>query len=302
MFFYEGQSCPVCGKAFAESDDIVACPQCGCPHHRACWKEEGHCHFEADHGTENQWGTAKTEEVKPQTTIIENRCPHCGGNNPEFAEFCGHCGNELPQKEQSAPQYTPPMSGFTPPFTPPAGNPYGGVAAGTEIEGVPVEEIIELVGPNAGYYLPRFFELSRKKSKISWNFSAFLLTDTWLLYRKNIALGIPASIIAILLSGIQEIVLAMQESANLPPQTANLLLVISFAVMVVAGAIRVLLGLFGNWLYMRQVLNQARKLRGNPRPLLQRGFFEKGGTSLGLALSPSIIVALLTYMYLFLGL
>ena len=31
MFFYEGQSCPVCGKAFAEKDDIVSCPECGAP-------------------------------------------------------------------------------------------------------------------------------------------------------------------------------------------------------------------------------------------------------------------------------
>ena len=31
MFFYEGQSCPVCGQPFQETDDIVACPQCGAP-------------------------------------------------------------------------------------------------------------------------------------------------------------------------------------------------------------------------------------------------------------------------------
>ena len=31
MFFYEGYICPVCGKKFQESDDIVACPECGAP-------------------------------------------------------------------------------------------------------------------------------------------------------------------------------------------------------------------------------------------------------------------------------
>ena len=40
MFFYEGCQCPVCGKSFQESDDIVVCPQCGAPHHRECWKQE----------------------------------------------------------------------------------------------------------------------------------------------------------------------------------------------------------------------------------------------------------------------
>ena len=55
MFFYEGYTCPVCGEKFKESDDIVACPECGAPHHRDCWKKEGHCHFVADHGTDRQW-------------------------------------------------------------------------------------------------------------------------------------------------------------------------------------------------------------------------------------------------------
>ena len=59
MFFYEGYTCPVCGEKFKESDDIVACPECGAPHHRDCWKKEGHCHFVADHGTDRQW-------VRPQ--------------------------------------------------------------------------------------------------------------------------------------------------------------------------------------------------------------------------------------------
>ena len=29
MFFYEGQTCPVCGQFFGEADDIVTCPECG---------------------------------------------------------------------------------------------------------------------------------------------------------------------------------------------------------------------------------------------------------------------------------
>lgn len=297
MFFYEGQTCPVCGKAFAECDDIVACPQCGCPHHRECWKAEGHCHFEADHGTDRQWGT-KTSAVN-ETPATENRCPHCGEGNPEFAEFCGHCGRELiNNQEPVSARYTPPTGNFTPPFTPPQANPYVDANAGKEIEGVPVEDIVELVGNNAGYYLPRFFELSRSQSKISWNMGAFWFTGTWLLYRKNIAFGIPAAIVAIILSCIQELVMKMQEAAGTSPETQRLLAIILFAVAAVELAVCFLLGMFGNYLYMKQILNKARKLKENPRPLLQRRFFEKGGTSLLLALSPSILVGVCTYLYL----
>ena len=42
--YYEGLSCPVCAKAFTADEDIVVCPQCGLPHHRACWKSVGQCY------------------------------------------------------------------------------------------------------------------------------------------------------------------------------------------------------------------------------------------------------------------
>lgn len=48
-------ACPVCGQKFHASDDVVVCPQCGAPHHRTCWKEEGRCHFQSAHGTPSQW-------------------------------------------------------------------------------------------------------------------------------------------------------------------------------------------------------------------------------------------------------
>ena len=43
---YKGVSCPVCGQPFQEGDDIVVCPECGAPHHRACYKQLGHCAME----------------------------------------------------------------------------------------------------------------------------------------------------------------------------------------------------------------------------------------------------------------
>ena len=49
MALYENNSCPVCGKQFQPGDDIVTCPECGTPHHRACYRELGHCAHQALH-------------------------------------------------------------------------------------------------------------------------------------------------------------------------------------------------------------------------------------------------------------
>lgn len=43
MFLYENDKCPVCGENFKEGDDIIACPECGTPHHRVCYNKTNTC-------------------------------------------------------------------------------------------------------------------------------------------------------------------------------------------------------------------------------------------------------------------
>ena len=52
---YIGQPCLHCGKAFTAEDDIVSCPECGTPYHRACWKETGRCINDALHEDGTSW-------------------------------------------------------------------------------------------------------------------------------------------------------------------------------------------------------------------------------------------------------
>lgn len=35
---YTGIPCAACGKKFTAEDDVVVCPECGTPYHRACYK------------------------------------------------------------------------------------------------------------------------------------------------------------------------------------------------------------------------------------------------------------------------
>ena len=38
---WKGHKCVSCHKLFKEGDDIVVCPECGAPYHRACYAAEG---------------------------------------------------------------------------------------------------------------------------------------------------------------------------------------------------------------------------------------------------------------------
>ena len=52
---YVGCVCSVCNKPFAAGDDIVVCPECGTPYHRACYQAAGGCVHEAQHAEGYAW-------------------------------------------------------------------------------------------------------------------------------------------------------------------------------------------------------------------------------------------------------
>ena len=54
--------CPYCLKPFQENDDVVVCPDCGTPAHRACWKQNGHCLYENKHASGFVWQIPYSKE------------------------------------------------------------------------------------------------------------------------------------------------------------------------------------------------------------------------------------------------
>ena len=308
MFFYEGQSCPVCGKFFAETDDIVSCPVCGAPHHRDCWREEGHCHFEADHGTERQWPAGHEPKKAEEPAAPYRQCPNCGKQNPEFAEFCAHCGRDLGASEWHSDIPKPPVNQYTPPFQhhyapPTMYDPLGGIPRGETIDGVAVETLAEVIGPNAGYYLPRFYQMSRSGKKVSWNLSAFLFTSKWLLYRKNLLIGwltFAFEFILTCFSLYADTQLSkLGSAAFFASPNGRLLYTMMLVVSVASVALCVLLGMFGNWLYMQQALKKARKLKEQPDLQYNQNFLNTGGVSPAMAILPFIITVFLQYLMMF---
>ena len=335
MFFYEGQSCPVCGQPFQETDDIVACPQCGAPHHRECWKKEGQCHYAAAHGTPEQWKRPEpqpqpSEGPPPSTDAQGKTCPHCGKDNPQYAEFCARCGKELPASDWASaapppagapvpPPYAPPASyGEYAPFRAPVYDAMGGIPIKEEIEdGVTAGEVAQTVGVNTAYYVPRFHRISRSGSKVSWNWSAFLITPCWLVYRKNFLTGgltllfwIARQLLSSFIS-LQYISPLLADGGNLyadmlsaidtlmqSPGTRLLLIA-----LVVAGLgellLRIFFGLFGNYFYMRNVIRKSKKWQTDPDARYHQNVFTSGGVSFGLGTAAYMCIFLSQYLLLF---
>ena len=186
MSRYNNVNCPVCDKKFVEGDDVVVCPVCGAPHHRACYQIEGKCHFEAEHASGKQWEDPKkhTEEVEQSTD--PKKCPKCSAPNPPEGIFCQVCGypmrNNKPEPEQEF-NGAPPIdiTAFT--------TPYGGLDPEEEIDGVTAKELALFVGENSFYYLPRMKHMKKNNKKASWNWSAFIFNFAYYFNRKMYLIG-----------------------------------------------------------------------------------------------------------------
>ena len=309
MFFYEGLSCPVCGKAFEDHDDIVSCPVCGAPHHRDCWKAEGRCHFEDKHGTADQWSREQAAEADKLSDT--RRCPHCGADNSPFVEFCGHCGRPIEgQAWQSQPQaeprfQAPPAYGEYAPYRIRTVNQFGGVDKDAVIAGVSAEDLAAVVGQNTVYYLPRFKQMDETGRAVSFNWMAFLFTPYWLLFRKNYLFGALTLLFSLLNTALSSYIQIVKlglggdiSATDMYYQMQTILysgsplakyMYLLAALSSVSFMISLAFGLFGNRLYMQTCVGRVVKLQSRAPTTYKAQLGTIGGVSVGLGLMAAMI-------------
>ena len=70
---YKGIKCPVCEKPFTENDDIVVCPTCGAPYHRACYMEKGACIFTDLHEAGKDWAPPPPPNAPDVSSEIKDK-------------------------------------------------------------------------------------------------------------------------------------------------------------------------------------------------------------------------------------
>ena len=294
MLYYEGLSCPVCGNAFTTEDDVVACPKCGLPHHRACWKNVGHCYESDKHDTPEQWTrdrAATPAQPTPPPATSAQVCVQCGTQNSEYAEFCMRCGTALPPKEwhsaQQAPK--PPVSEYTH---------YGQSApyvSGERIGNNSADELAAVVGSNAGYYLDRFRRIAQGKSG-GWNWAAFILGPIWLFYRKQYGLGVLYLLLQVMLDIATALAYIPVDTLNLTEEAIMALMndpvfVVAVVFSYVILALRIILGVRANNFYFSHCQKKIADTKSAVPDTSVSELTAVGGASIGLA----IVIAVLLY-------
>lgn len=210
MSLYDGQKCPGCNRPFTSADDIVVCPICGAPQHRECYDKNKACVIADRHVDNYTWESEQAsadesagdfnKENEPRPTIT---CPRCGEKNPGDALNCSRCSLPIqffhtynpPQQNQSENPNQRPGESSPFPFGDynsylPGFQRFGGVAPEETINDVPVDEVASFVGPNSGYYIPKFHKKAKNKKFAGFNFSSFFLPNFWFFYRKNYFAGL----------------------------------------------------------------------------------------------------------------
>ena len=213
---YENLPCPACGAHFHEGDDIVVCPLCGTPQHRACWAENGNCVNNERHGEGFRWARAEKsdpvnddtlvftlppEALTPQTKI----CSVCGSENPADISHCGHCGASLDSESEEATtvciycgsenarenSHCKNCGAPLTPYVRARQNPY--IAATgldeNEIIGHHTAGVLAMyVRNSAGKYLRKFKAI--EEGKVSFNWAAFFFGYIWMFSRKVYKYGL----------------------------------------------------------------------------------------------------------------
>ena len=204
MTRYTGNHCPVCEQAFTDEDDIVVCPDCGTPYHRACWQKVGACMHRSEHAAGFEW----QPEIGPEAVKAahEATCPNCGTRNTPGAARCSHCGCPLPRSEadsadaakpeEQVPIYARDPSAVNNRSAAPgphietySADREGGIyrrEIGPEdtIDGIKAKDWAAYVGRSPMYYLMQFFRMSITNRKAAVCLSAFLFGPAYLFYRK----------------------------------------------------------------------------------------------------------------------
>lgn len=263
MVQLNGEKCPVCGKPFAEKDDIVFCPDCGTPHHRECYQKTGHCINEEKHKQGYTYQAApppssaqeNTKEEQPGEKVV---CMACGQENPAQDIFCEKCGTPLHPGRAPFTAQQGPMAGG-------AGVTMFGefLKPDEEFDGVKAKDWATYIGQAAPYYLSFFKHRKERNGKgVHFVFSALIFGPYYFLYRKMWLVGglLLALLTLLEIPGVP-VMMASFQMLEIAPEVLSILMKVQFVCTMVSLAVKLIASFFAIEWYQKYGAAQIKKLK-----------------------------------------
>jgi type IV pilus assembly protein PilA len=130
------------------------------------------------------------------------------------------------------------------------------------------------VGPNNGYYVPKFEEYEKGGSQLSWHWPAFFVTSWWYLYRKMYGLGVLNLFVPLIALVVAGIVGGVTQSPAVSIIVGFLLLVApSFLLSMYASALY--------WRHVKKVIRNVPSAFANQPDKRAARIERNGGTGVG---------------------
>lgn len=267
MYQFTGIPCSICGKPLTDADDIVVCPDCGAPYHRACYEKQGTCVYADRHGS--------FEWTPPASALPQRKCPNCGASNPESADRCSHCGYPFASGQDVPPRagagratYQNQAGGFDYArlYQNAQADPWQSRAASAvePIDGISGDDWATYIGPASPLYLRDFARMQRYGRKSSICFSALLFGPLYFFYRKawKPAFAFLAIDLVLNLPALLEL-LVLSESAVAPAIRSSSLVMMAQIASILSFAVMVLTGMFAKYLYRRTAAQRIRRIEAD---------------------------------------
>lgn len=305
MFYYENQICDVCGKSFDKESDVVVCPECGTPHHRECWNELGHCVNQDKHAEGFEWKPI-INEADPNAI----KCQNCGSMMPKDTMFCENCGHALKSNNESVQSYNGPGGAKIDVYN---GSPFDIQNAelraridrelAGEIDGVPLKDIAVYIGPNAQYYIYKFKRMMSNPNYHPFNWTAFLFTPLWFLFRKMWKVAIGTALINFIFNIPSLIIMAVQLGqlpASSPLMFAGIETVANFMSIAIM-LFGVVMGFLAIPMYKKETVKKLKKMRKEApsQEAYYRSVMEQSGPSkVGLVITAIFAVFYIMTMFM----
>ena len=318
MANYTGSKCISCGEVFKDDDDVVVCADCGTPYHRDCYLKEGKCINEELHEKGQTWKAQAETKSEDTEESVSTRCIRCGYENPPEKLFCEKCGTPLMKTgDDSRPFNSTAQNGAdngTNNFAQGMGGANGqGMPFGqqmvfdknSEIDGIKLDDYAKYVGGNPLGFLSSFIRFSKFGGKCSLNIFAFLFPEVYFLFRKMKTWGIAALLLSAILSipttieyfTTGAIGFTLDLGIDIKTQAFTM---ISYGAGYINIALKILAGLFANYLYFKQAKKDINEIRNSDtvddEETVKGKIAGKGGTSWA-----SVIVGFTVYIVIMFG-